>query len=187
VARSEGSNFDASRLGASCAYCGRRVRQRHLPRSDQPVSLCPECSRNTGAGVVSLGEFLDRFDLPCILVDGNGLILAANRFAAELFGRELTELVGLPGGDAIQCIHTRAPVGCGRTIHCLACGMRNAVVRSRQSGGCCFQLPARVVRRDGGTVQLLVTTTPDGDLTRVFLEPSQLDRIVGPFDEAVPD
>jgi PAS domain-containing protein len=134
--------------------------------------MCRECGEHFGRqwSGLSHDQYLDRFDFPILLVEGEGRIVAANRAAGTLLGHRPSEMVGLLGGEAMECSRARLPGGCGRTVHCPTCAIRNAVTETHRSGVPLARVPARLVRSDRD-VDLLLTTTLEDDLVRVVVEP----------------
>ena len=73
-----------------------------------------------------------------IIVDGEGRVRRINAAGAELAGRPQSELLGLPGGEAVCCIHAlRFPSGCGKTMFCEDCPIRGAFRRTLRTGEKC--------------------------------------------------
>lgn len=44
--------------------------------------------------------------------------------------KPIDRVVGLLGGEALECLHSKLPEGCGRTIHCETCAIRNLVLQT---------------------------------------------------------
>jgi PAS domain-containing protein len=113
-----------------CAWCGVTLGPGDRPE-DAVVThgICASCSARffSPGSHADLQGFLDRLPVPILVVDGNVRILGANSAAQELLGRSIEELRGQLGGDAIECEHAARPGGCGRTLHCKACAIRNTV------------------------------------------------------------
>jgi PAS domain-containing protein len=135
--------------------------------------MCPECEEHFGRqwDGLSQAEYLERFDFPVLLVEGDVRVVAANRAAGAFLGREPASAIGLLGGEAMECAHARLPEGCGRTVHCSTCAIRNSVTRTHRTGESLVRVPARL-RRSDRDVDLVLTTTREGGLVRVLVEPA---------------
>ncbi|MDH7486378.1 MAG: GAF domain-containing protein [Anaerolineae bacterium] len=112
------------------------------------------------------------------LVDEERRVTKINRAGSEFVGRPASELLGLPQGEVLRCLHALDdPRGCGYGPHCEQCVVRRTVLDTLQTGRSHFQVEADYpVRRDGRieTLRLLVSTapvaTPAGPRVLVCLE-----------------
>jgi hypothetical protein len=156
-----------------CSYCRKDLGTKP-PLSDASVThgMCPDCSADFSAQWegMSWTEYLARFDFPVILVEGDVRLVAINKPASDLLGHPPRELVGLLGGEALECAYARLPGGCGKTTHCPACIIRNSVTRTHLTGEALTRVPATLKRRDQSLV-LLISTAREGELVRVTIEP----------------
>jgi ferredoxin len=134
--------------------------------------MCQECGEYFGAiwSGMSYGAYLERFTFPVVLVEGKGRVVALNRPAGEFLEREPADLVGLLGGEAVECARARLPEGCGNSVHCTTCAIRNCVSRTHQTGETLSRIPARL-KRSERDYDLLISTVKVGKLVRVLIEP----------------
>jgi PAS domain-containing protein len=145
-----------------CSYCRRVIHADTQARiTDVSHGMCEPCARHferLWAGM-PLGEYLDDLPSPVIVLDGEGRVIAMNQKLADLIGADRASVVGLLGGEALACVRSRLPEGCGRTIHCRDCAMRRAVEEVARTG-----LPRERVRayvdRAEGRVHLLISARP---------------------------
>jgi hypothetical protein len=155
-----------------CSYC-RRDMGTKPPLQDGGVThgMCPPCGEHFGAlwRGMSYGQYLERFRFPVILVEGEGRLVAVNTPACEALGRCASEMIGLLGGEAMECAHSRLPEGCGRTVHCSTCTIRNTVTRTQRTGEAMYQVPATLTR-SAQSMPLLISTAMEGPLVRVIIE-----------------
>ncbi len=155
-----------------CCFCARDLGTKAPRGGGVTHGMCAECDQyfaRQWAGL-SWGEYLDRFDFPVMLVDADVRVVAANRAAGAMLGRDPASMLGLLGGEAMECVRARLPGGCGKTVHCSACAIRNAVTHTRRTGRPLSRVPARLRRREG-PVDLLVSTAVEGPAVRVSVEP----------------
>lgn len=144
-----------------CSYCRAELAPKE-PLEDDAVThtMCPECLDHFGrqAEGWSLGELLDQFDVPVLAVDCDGRAIAANQATADMVGKSRRELFGLLGGDLMECAYARLPGGCGKTIHCKACAIRNAVEKTMETGSPQMSVPAYLNQADG-RVNMRISTS----------------------------
>ena len=120
-----------------CSYCQSNIRSEDGGRAtDVSHGMCESCASHfqklwEGMG---LGEYLDELPGAVIVVDADARILAANAKAAAVLGPGVAEPRGRLAGDAVACSRSRLPGGCGKTVHCRDCAIRNTVTRVAQSG-----------------------------------------------------
>jgi PAS domain-containing protein len=156
-----------------CSYC-RKDLGKKPPFNDASLThgMCKACGEYFGAqwGGITYGEYLDRFGFPVVMVEGEGRVVAINKPACDFLGRGPGDVIGLLGGEALECAHARLPEGCGKTVHCSACAIRNSVTRTHQTGEPLSRVPARL-RRSDRAFDLLVSTALEGKLVRVTIEP----------------
>jgi PAS domain-containing protein len=97
--------------------------------------ICPTCQQHFFAPRDrSLSGFLNSLDAPVVVVDRDVRILEANDTALRVMGKARTEVAGHLGGDVIECARARLPGGCGHTVHCTACTLRNTVHTTHATG-----------------------------------------------------
>lgn len=120
-----------------CSYCGCTI-SGSGPREPLQVShgICEDCYQHYSRqwDGLTVGEYLDQFEAPVALISAEGRILAANQRFADRLGRPARALHGLLGGDALECDHARRPGGCGKTVHCQTCTIRNLVNETLATG-----------------------------------------------------
>lgn len=155
-----------------CSYCRKTIRDEPGSRAcDVSHGMCPACAdhfERLWRGM-PLSDYLDTLPQPILVVNGDGRVVAANQKLATLFGRDKVELRGLLGGEALACVRSRLPEGCGKTIHCRECTIRRAVTRVAETGATLERIPAYLDTKDG-RVDLRISVTPSGPLVRVVVE-----------------
>lgn len=159
-----------------CSYCQKILRNEKGGRSDLVShGMCEECSAHFERlwSGMQLGEYLDGLPGAVLLVDGEGRVLAANAQAGALLGRDPASPRGLLGGEAMACSHSRLPGGCGKTIHCRDCTIRNAVTKVAKTGAPVKRVPA-FLRTDHGRVSLEISARAVGGLVEVTVVEARL-------------
>ena len=144
-----------------CSYCRAELAPKE-PLADDSIThtMCPDCLDHFGRQTEgwSLGELLDQFDVPVLAVDCDGRAIAANQATADMVGKSRRELFGLLGGDLMECAHARLPGGCGKTVHCKACAIRNTVQKTIETGEPQTRVRA-YLNQDGGRIEMFISTS----------------------------
>lgn len=158
-----------------CSYCRKDLGTKP-PLSDGGVThaMCRDCDAYFAEQWkgMSYAAYVARFPYPVVLVEGEGRVVAMNRTACDFLGREPSEVVGLLGGEAMECAYARLPGGCGKTAHCPACAIRNSVTATHQTGKPLTRVPATLRRRDQSVHDLLISTTREDRVVKVVIEPA---------------
>ncbi len=118
-----------------CSYCGDYIKEKEpFDVEKKTHGICQECfepllSQHKG---LSHDEYLETFDVPVLVADSRGRIAAANQAALEMLDRPVERVFEMLGGEALECRYSRLPGGCGKTIHCETCTLRNLVLKSME-------------------------------------------------------
>ncbi len=97
-----------------------------------------------------------------MLVDREGRVLKINRAGLEFSGRSEGELLGLSGGQVLNCIHAHTAPVCNRSPACGDCLIRNRMLHSFQTGESTFDTECSLRIRKGateGVMDMLLSTT----------------------------
>jgi PAS domain-containing protein len=159
-----------------CSYCHKTLRAGKGGPSDLVShGMCEECGAHFEKlwSGMQLGEYLDGLPGAVLLVDGDGRVLAANAKAGALLGRDPATPRGLLGGEAMACSNSRLPGGCGKTIHCRDCTIRNTVTKVAKTGVPVQRVPA-YLKTDEGRVPLEISARPVGGLVEVTVREARL-------------
>ncbi|MBD3344584.1 MAG: hypothetical protein GF401_05940 [Chitinivibrionales bacterium] len=152
-----------------CAWCHNPLLQTKK-NDDESVShgMCKDCfswiKRNdTGR---ALGEFIDDLPVPVIMVNSDCTVDGANACAQALTGKSYESIHSKRAGEVMECRNARLPGGCGNTIHCRACTIRNTVMGSWQDGEAREMVPAYLDTITCGgekRIRYLISTVRLGD------------------------
>ncbi len=105
--------------------------------------ICRECLGGLMEGEGEpLSEYLDSLEIPIFVVDADGCVLLANTLAGKLVSKKESEIEGRLGGEVFECTYAKQPGGCGKTLHCRTCVIRNTVTHTRETGESCIRVPA---------------------------------------------
>jgi PAS domain-containing protein len=143
------------------------------PFDDDRVShgMCKECLDYYQSQIngLSIDKFLDRFEVPVLIVNEDGRIVAANKIAETMTGKSQSEVFGLLGGEVMECAYARLPEGCGGTVHCEACTIRNAVMAAMEKGESQMHVPVKL-RQEDKEIAMVISTEKIGSLVRIVIE-----------------
>ena len=155
-----------------CSYCRNDMGEKE-PFEDNRIShgFCRDCYEYFSKQIagMSFNEYLDRFEAPVLIVNDQGRIVAANKMAEQTIGKPHDQIVGFLGGEAMECAYARLPEGCGNTVHCVACSIRNTVMKTMESGELQIHVPVKLQREDQEAA-MFVSTEKVGSFIRVKIE-----------------
>ncbi len=131
--------------------------------------MCPACSQALDCQEhgTSFQQHIDSIPIPILLVDTNHAVVAMNAKARELQGSEPEAGEIFSFGTVFDCVHSRLPEGCGRSIHCLGCVIRRSVTEAFRTGEPQIAAPATVSVESGNQlsdVAFNVSTAKRGEL-----------------------
>ncbi len=172
-----------------CAWCKTDLASTdsdtHDP--DEPIThgVCAPCSvrilSQMGMGT-PLQKFLDELGAPILVTVSDVRAFTANKRAREILGKDLDQIEGEKGGDVIECIYSKLPGGCGNTVHCKGCTIRNAATETLATGRSAVRVPAYqdIDTPDGvRPMRFLVSTEKVGEFVLLRIDD------VAPGDRAV--
>ena len=155
-----------------CAWCEKDLTKktdRDSKFGDSVIThgICEDCRFHVIAQLgMQLDEFLDGLPAPVVMVDSGGTVKTANKPARNILHKDMNEIKGYLGGDVFECAYAALPGGCGQTIHCSGCTIRNAVTETYNTGKSLLKIPAYLNResRDGtDRLDLLISTEKVGE------------------------
>ena len=124
---------------------------------------------------VSLQEFLDSLIVPTILLDQKGSIQTVNEKARLFFNKDLFFFKGKAPGDVFECEYAKLPGGCGLTVHCSGCTIRQAITETFTSGRPVVKREATLKYAGKGESQEIryyISTRKTGDAVILQIEDS---------------
>jgi PAS domain-containing protein len=150
----------------TCARCKKELAaQVFRPDRDNRITggICGDCLQQIFMDRPRRGrEILDSIGAPVLLLDKGYRIMAANKPARKILARPLADIENFLPGEAMECINARLPGGCGQTVHCQACALRNTLNKTIMTGVDLEKVPAYqdVYQKDGSVARrlLLIST-----------------------------
>jgi nitrogen-specific signal transduction histidine kinase len=118
-----------------CTWCGIELTDNNT-KTVAGKQLCDNCTGKplNNETYASVREFIDNLDQPVIIIENDTEITMVNKAAENVFLNNSAILEKSRAGDALQCTCAKLPGGCGKTIHCKACAIRQAVENTRKTG-----------------------------------------------------
>ena len=124
--------------------------------------ICATCtSKFFGDLGLDLNTLLDSMGVPVVVVDAAASVKAANRQARAFIRKDFPSVENYLIGDVFECLHAKQPGGCGHTVHCSGCTIRNTVTDTFHTGKSHLKVPSILNRDtpdDCGKVDLLIST-----------------------------
>lgn len=134
-----------------CSYCRADMGEREpLDNHDVSHGMCRPCLRHFKRQLdgLELSDYLDQFERPVLAVTKERRAIGINQAMAELLGKSREEIRGLIGGEVMECQYARMPEGCGDSVHCRDCTIRNTVLKSAATGKSFKNVKAYLQRDD---------------------------------------
>lgn len=146
-----------------CAWCKKELVVKSGNTDLITHGICEPCSESFLNGDTdTFQSFLDDFHFPVIVVDSDGKVMGGNCQACELTGKTLEHFHDcILAGEAINCTHSYEPGGCGHTIHCQTCTIRQSINQTFRTGLSVRNVPAYKdirVKENEQPVRFLITT-----------------------------
>jgi hypothetical protein len=109
----------------------------------------------------SAGEILSLISEPIFLIDDNGAVQGANKAASKMLKKDVPDIEDHMGGDVFECTYAKLDEGCGKTVHCLTCAIRNIVMDTLRSGRGFDKVPAfqSIDSAEGTRIIMFIITT----------------------------
>jgi hypothetical protein len=166
-----------------CAWCKAPLREGTDDLGPVSHGICKPCLVAFEYRPLPLADFLDSLPAPVMAVNPDGRVVGSNDRLLGMVGKGRSAAFDRLGGEVISCIYSELPDGCGNTVHCLGCSIRNTVNETRETGRSKTRVPAFAYVRtpDGGMVklQLLISAECAGDLVLLRVDeadPAPSDR-----------
>ncbi len=160
-----------------CAWCNEKIVDNGVSEvSNRPVShgICLSCAKKMFSELSeNMNEYLNRFDIPILIIDKDENVVSANDKALKRAGLKPEELKGMRCGDVIECVHATELGRCGRTVHCQSCVIRNSVLFTHNTGKSRFRVPAfpDIQQYDPEKkTQLFISTEKVGEMVFIKIE-----------------
>lgn len=158
------SLFRESSMKVICSYCRKKLPDKEPFDSDETShGMCKECYIHFSKQWLGLelGEYLDQFDSAVMAVDQDARIIGANLSMAKMLDMEDRDIFGLLGGEVLECQYAKLPEGCGNTVHCKTCTIRNAITHTLKTGESMRNIPAFLDGAENNNNMIISTVKED--------------------------
>lgn len=130
-----------------CAWCTKvlKIEDTEIGIQDNKIShgICKDCEENLNyQDGVELNDYIKNLKYPVIVVNNDVVVYDANKNVLKLLKKDIDQIKGNRGGIIFECAHSRLPGGCGKTIHCSGCAIRNSVKKTYETGESIIRVPA---------------------------------------------
>jgi len=116
-----------------CSWCYNTIESSEL-NDDQEV-MCPDCKKwHQGATEDCIKEFLENLPIPVVSIAADNTIITTNSKASEIFRLEPEKNFEKKAGELFDCKNSRSAGGCGKTVNCMKCTIRNLVLTTYLDG-----------------------------------------------------
>ena len=162
-----------------CAWCkvnlDTHVKMEQIAPENHPIThgICPDCSELFMYDTSPMHEFLNKLNRNVLLVNNDGIVKDANETALVFLNKPLNLVKNLPGGNVMECVHSEELDGCGNTIHCSGCTVRNSVMHTLNTGQSIKGKKAFQLLRQNGKVrkvELQISTEKIGNQILLQIE-----------------
>lgn len=144
-----------------CSYCRCDLGEKE-PLEDASIShgMCDDCFDYVDKQLdgLSYDEYLGQFDYPVVMVNPAGRVITANDKALTMLGKSKDRVNGYLGGEVFECVYARMQEGCGGTVHCETCTIRNLVQLTFETARD-YVRKAVKLKTDEGLVEMIVSTS----------------------------
>lgn len=136
--------------------------------------ICEDCENNLDFKMgVPLKVYLSALNLPVMVVTKDVRAVFANDAALNIIGKEIDDIYGELGGNVFECAYSRLPGGCGRSIHCSGCTIRNTVNETFRTNKPMVNVPASLNCGDidkPREIELLISTEMTGNIVLLWID-----------------
>ena len=150
-----------------CAWCRLEMAPGAENAGEVSHGMCPACAGQFLLDCpIPLEQFLDDLPVPVLVVDSDVTAAFANRAAQRFAAKPAEAILGQKGGDVFTCVNAQTHEGCGHTVHCSGCVIRQSVLRTHETGQPQVLLPAVLKAGDPehpAAVALTITTVKRGE------------------------
>lgn len=126
--------------------------------------ICEQCSEKFKYQMgVELNEYIEDLPVPILLVTEERIVLAANKIARKVIDKESYQISQQRAGEVFECINAKSQEGCGLTVHCSGCVIRQSVIETYKTGEGISNKPAILHQYRDGKIDMYISTEKVGD------------------------
>lgn len=134
-------------LRQECLYCKihlNDIEEEEIDTVRISHGVCSDCLPKFVAGTgTPYADFLDSLPVPLFVVSPESCVVFANTKGRSLISEDLAGLQNCPpAGEVFECTYAKSLKGCGETLHCKSCTIRNTVLATATTGINYERIPA---------------------------------------------
>ncbi len=147
-----------------CAWCNVLIKKDEATGNKLgPIShgICSSCmTKMLSFRGQPLRDYLNKFEKPVFLITEEVKVGAGNQASLEFLQKTNKDIEGRLAGDVFECKFSKMQEGCGGTIHCKSCAIRNAISDTLKTGKSLIEVPAYpdLVSSSKRRIKFLITT-----------------------------
>jgi len=159
-----------------CAWCGKEmesVTTVHQENKQISHGICDDCRFKLEYDSLGLEDFIITLKTPILVVDSQVRVQSANSRAMDLLQTSREKIENELAGDVIQCAYSDLPGGCGKSIHCSGCAIRNSAEKTYETGQSLTNVKAyQILKTPAGPKHkiILISTEKVGDLVLLQID-----------------
>jgi len=128
-----------------CAWCKKDLstKEDYATNGEITHGICSLCAiKVTSYEPRTVKTLLNYLIEPVFIIGSDGKIKAANKSGQKMLGKSSADIENKFGGDAFECSYAKVKGGCGNTVHCKTCAIRNIVMNTLFTGQGYKDVPA---------------------------------------------
>lgn len=158
-----------------CSYCEKHISGEPDESGKITHGMCTECYEYFDRQLDGLdfSTYLDQFEQPIAVINAEGRVLYLNDSLARMLEKSRESYLGMRGGEVMECMFARLPQGCGNTVHCSACTIRQTVMHTMTTGESRKTMPA-TLNQAGRKLDLKISTHKEGEVVYLKIDDMNL-------------
>ncbi len=158
-----------------CAWCGKEMEAPKGEGNSITHGICEECGKHMLFQMgVPVQEYIDDIKAPVCIVGDDATLLTLNNEAKDILGKDISQVLKKRMGDVFECENALKPGGCGRSVCCSGCAIRNSVEDTYKTGKKHSRVPAVLEqhKEEGGIspIDLCISTEKVGDVVYLRID-----------------
>lgn len=122
--------------------------------------ICRECAvKLVSESGLSLQEFLDDLGVPVLVTEPDMNVIMASKQVREVLNKDLLRDHGFRCGNVLNCYWAQLPEGCGNTVCCPDCAIRQTVAETFETGQTIVSRHVELNHQPSGQKILLLIST----------------------------
>ena len=128
-----------------CGWCNKDLiaKEEYASEGDITHGICSQCAiKVTSFECRTAKQLLDYVEEPVFIINSDGVIKGANKSGLVMLGKDMEKIKNELGGDVFECSYASSDGGCGNSVHCKTCAIRNIVMDTLSTGQGYKNVPA---------------------------------------------